>query len=226
MKLNTQQIAEIDETLVLKGLIYEDIKLEITDHIATEIENRLENNPSNFKDVFEDVFNKWEGLLTPTSNAAWLGIFILAPKAVVNKMVAYSKKQIVYVLSSTFVFGTLMGTITSLIQSENISLAVNLAIKGLFSLICLATMGIMFLIWKSKNKTTYGRLFLVRSWAVLVFFYQFNIGRRNSSILEISYFWKDNFLTYSIYGFGFFYCFYQVTMALEHFKIVKKYKLT
>jgi hypothetical protein len=150
----------------------------------------------------------------------------LAPKAVVNKMVAYSKKQIVYVLISTFVFGTLLATITSLIQNENISLAVNLAIKGLFSLICFATVSCMFLIWKSKNKTTYGRLFLVRSWAVLLLFYQFNFGRRNASILEINYFWKDNFLIYSVYGFGFFYCFYQVTMALEHFKTVKNYKLS
>ena len=38
MKLTNQQIALIDETLVLNGLIYDDIKLEIMDHIASEIE--------------------------------------------------------------------------------------------------------------------------------------------------------------------------------------------
>lgn len=225
MKLTAEQIQKIDKTLNDKGLIYEDIKLEVTDHIASEIENQLENNQSNFTEAFEDVFIKWERLLTPTRNAAWLGIFILAPKTVVDTMVSYSKKQILYILISTFIFGVLIATIISLTQKENISSALNFILTSLFFLICLFTIVCMFLIWKSKNKTTYGRLFLVRSWLAFLFFYQFNIGRKNSFILEINYFWKDNFLMYFVYGFGFFYCFYQVTMALEHFKTVKKYKL-
>jgi hypothetical protein len=226
MKLTNQQITKIDETLVLNGLIYDDIKLEVTDHIASEIENKLQNNQSNFKEVFDEVFDKWERLLTPTSNAGWLGIFILAPKAVVDKMVSYSKKQTVYILISTFIFGALIATFISLTQKENISSALNLVLTSLFFLICLFTIVCVFLIRKSKHKTTYGRLFLVRSWLAFLFFYQFNIGRKNSFLLEINYFWKDNFLMYFVYGFGFFYCFYQVTMALEHFKTVKKYKLS
>jgi hypothetical protein len=38
MKLTNQQIAFIDETLVLNSLTYDDIKLEVMDHIASEIE--------------------------------------------------------------------------------------------------------------------------------------------------------------------------------------------
>ncbi len=41
MKLTTEQITQIEETLVLNGLIYDDIKLEITDHIASEIEVKI-----------------------------------------------------------------------------------------------------------------------------------------------------------------------------------------
>ncbi len=37
-KLTAEQIAIIDETLVLKKLIYHDIKYEVVDHIASEIE--------------------------------------------------------------------------------------------------------------------------------------------------------------------------------------------
>jgi hypothetical protein len=40
MKTN-QQIALIDETLVLNGFTYDDIKLELVDHIATEIESKV-----------------------------------------------------------------------------------------------------------------------------------------------------------------------------------------
>ena len=38
MKLTTEQITQIDETLILNSLKYDDIKLEVTDHIASEIE--------------------------------------------------------------------------------------------------------------------------------------------------------------------------------------------
>lgn len=226
MKLTTEQIATIEETLVSKGLIYEDIKLEVTDHIASEIENKLQNNQSNFKEVFDEVLNKWERAIIPTSNATWLGIFILTPKAAIDKMVSYSKKQIINILISTFIFGSLIATIISLSQQENFSSVLNLVLTSLFFLICLVTIAFLIIIWKSKYKTTYGRLFLVRSYVIFLFFYHFNIGRRNSSVLETNYFWKDNFLLYFVYGLGFFYCFYQITMALEHFKTLKKYKLT
>ncbi len=41
MKLTTEQIAKIEETLVLNGVVYEDIKIELTDQIASEIENNI-----------------------------------------------------------------------------------------------------------------------------------------------------------------------------------------
>ena len=60
MKLTTQQIAQIEETLVLYGLVYEDIKLEVTDHIASEIEEKINNETSSFEDAFKEVFNTWK----------------------------------------------------------------------------------------------------------------------------------------------------------------------
>jgi hypothetical protein len=39
MKLTNQQITTIEQTLVLNGVVYDDIKLELLDHIATEIES-------------------------------------------------------------------------------------------------------------------------------------------------------------------------------------------
>lgn len=37
MKLSKVQIAKIEETLVLIGVVYEDIKFELIDHITSEI---------------------------------------------------------------------------------------------------------------------------------------------------------------------------------------------
>ncbi len=39
MQLTNQQIATIEQTLFSKGLVFDDIKLEVLDHIASEIED-------------------------------------------------------------------------------------------------------------------------------------------------------------------------------------------
>ena len=43
MKLTNRTNYQIEETLVLNGLIYDDIKLEVIDHIASEIEEEISN---------------------------------------------------------------------------------------------------------------------------------------------------------------------------------------
>ena len=42
MKLTTEQIAKIEETLVLNGVVYEDIKIELIDRIALALEQKKE----------------------------------------------------------------------------------------------------------------------------------------------------------------------------------------
>ncbi|WP_281261792.1 hypothetical protein [Flavobacterium faecale] len=44
MTLSKQQIEQIDAILVLNGLPFEDLKMELTDHIATEIEIEMDEN--------------------------------------------------------------------------------------------------------------------------------------------------------------------------------------
>jgi hypothetical protein len=44
MKLTNQQITTIEQTLVLNGVVYDDIKLELLDHIATEIESIIDES--------------------------------------------------------------------------------------------------------------------------------------------------------------------------------------
>jgi hypothetical protein len=46
MRLTNQQITTIEQTLVLNGVVYDDIKLELLlDHIATEIESIIDERP-------------------------------------------------------------------------------------------------------------------------------------------------------------------------------------
>jgi hypothetical protein len=56
MKLTNQQIETIEETLVLNGVVYDDIKLELVDHIATEIESEASIESKLFETVLKEVF--------------------------------------------------------------------------------------------------------------------------------------------------------------------------
>ena len=175
MKLTAQQIAQIEETLVLNGLVYQDVKLELLDHIASEIEERMSNEEISFDIVYKSVFEKWKSSLVITSSYAWVGAFFNAPRIVIDKLVAYSKRQIVIVLMAALACGLVMALVLSNIQLEQTINVVNLGLRGAYSLLVLTTMLSLFLIWKSKFKTTYGRLFLFRGWLTFLFIFQFNI---------------------------------------------------
>jgi hypothetical protein len=43
MQLTVEQISTINETLVLNGLVYDDVKMELLDHIASEIEQAMDD---------------------------------------------------------------------------------------------------------------------------------------------------------------------------------------
>lgn len=58
MNLSTEQISIIEDTLVFNGLKFEDLKLEITDHISSEIEVLIEKNTLSFEENLKSVFEK------------------------------------------------------------------------------------------------------------------------------------------------------------------------
>jgi hypothetical protein len=64
MKLTNQQITTIEETLVLNGVVYDDIKLELVDHIATENEVLMEGNSLSFEENVQMIFKRWDTIKT------------------------------------------------------------------------------------------------------------------------------------------------------------------
>jgi hypothetical protein len=225
MKLTTEQIAQIEETLVLNGLVYQDVKLELLDHIASEIEERLSSEEMSFDIVFKAVFEKWEQSLEISSSGNWLGAFFKAPRVVIEKLVTYSKMQVVFILMSALVFGFVLALIVSNIQSQQTFNSLNLGLKGAYLILVLATVLGLFLIWYSKIKTTYGRLFLYRGWLVLLFFFQFNINNEPLKHFDNNNSFLYNFISCLLIGFPFTYSFFQLLLTVKHYKIVKKLKL-
>jgi hypothetical protein len=95
MKLTNRQIGTIEETLVLNGVVYDDIKLELVDHIATEIEAEISSGEKPFEVVLKEVFEKWKPQLRPTSHKLLLGYGFLAPKIISDKFADDKKKELI-----------------------------------------------------------------------------------------------------------------------------------
>lgn len=225
MKLTTAQIEEIDETLVSKGLIYDDIKLEVTDHIASEIENQLENNQCIFTDAFEDVFSKWQSELKLTSN--WWSSGFVAPKIVIDKYALQVKKQFKFAAVYDLMFSLSMVTITNIYPQEIAYTVSKIVYVACYSLISLMLVYCWFVNWKLKSTTIFGKIF--RSTFFVSIWFLFNYLFNSGDHLYRHYF-RDSitsqFLQWFTHGFFMFMGVYLILLAFEHFKTVKKYKLS
>lgn len=225
MKLTNEQIAIIDQTLIDKGVVYEDIKLELIDHIATDIENQLESQESNFDAALSKDIIKWEKALEETSNI-WGNV--IGSRIVKEKFSKITKNQCKFSLLAAVIFSILMTTITRLKPEEYVYYNLHLVFYSVNSLICLINIIGMFFIWKLKIKTIYGRFFQVNLGFNVFNFYLIYSGLNKLNNLYSYYNYKSIFLYFFdcfIKGLYFFMAVYLVMIALEHFKIIKKYKL-
>ena len=226
MKLSKEQIQLINQTLISKGVVYEDVKLELIDHIASEIEREIDDNDSNFEEVFPIFLKKWEKLLKPTNNSFWLGIVLVGPKIVVDKWVSYSKRKYFFALIYGSFFSILLTTFFYVNHQDKVVSVVNDSIRLLFFLNALFTISGLFLILKSKIKTTFGQMFIRQSFFAFFGFFQIGLHPRENFYLydsDNSWFW--NFFGIFLILLIFMFSFLNFKMVLEHFKTVKKYKL-
>lgn len=227
MKLTADQIAIIEETLVLKGLIYEDIKLEITDHIASKIEATVNDNSISFEEAFKQAFENWNDQLRPSSSL-WVGLKYIAPKIAIEKFSLLSKRQYKFALLSAIVFSISMITITMLNTQEYVYNALKLIFSSAYILVCLTLISCLFYIWKLKSKTSCG-CFFQKNWGLLfIHFYQISTFFNEHTRLYRHYSRGNfirNLLEWFIAAFWFFMAVYLILIAIEHFKTVKKYKL-
>ncbi|OYX80801.1 MAG: hypothetical protein B7Y83_18035 [Flavobacteriales bacterium 32-34-25] len=131
MKLTNEQIAIIDQTLMDKGVVYEEIKLELLDHIVTDIE--LETEESNFDVAFSKAMLKWKRELEEINP---LGKFV-TPRIVKEKFSKITTNHYKFSLLAVVIFSVLMTTITRLKPEEYVYYNLHLFFYSVFSLICL-----------------------------------------------------------------------------------------
>lgn len=222
MKLTTQQITTIDETLVLNGLIYDDIKLEVTDHIASEIEVKMEESTISFDDALYEVLLNWKEQMKP-SYSFWTGSKNVAPRIVIQKMVFDTRKK--FYIGFLFVFTlTLLFTIVAKKHAnENLIEIGRNILRGIYLLEVLLILGSKYIIWKSKIFTSYKLLFNNVNFGMLLLLLFLAIGimplllqKDNIGILLASSFMASFYL---------FWPFYYAFLAYKHFQFESKMKV-
>ena len=220
MKLTTEQIAKIEETLVLNGVVYDDIKLELIDHIASEIENNVGKNNILFEEAFYQTFENWKQQLSPRSSI-WIGTKNVAPRIVIDKIILSSKKlflrALFFVIIATIVLTSLVRNFNNELAFENIRkmLRVVFILELLFVLVC------KFLIWKSKSVTSYGLIYKklnIFSLGLFLFFLGIDIMPLLPTKADLGINLASNFFA-SIY---FILPLFYIKIAFNHFQFERK----
>ncbi|PIE98901.1 MAG: hypothetical protein CR961_01450 [Polaribacter sp.] len=202
MELTTEQIQQIDNYLNNKGLNYIDIRTEVFDHIASDIEAQIDKGVS-----FEKALNlntkKWDNDLKSTSS--WIvGWEYSRPKIVINK----AKKEVLYlslfILFSAILFGFTIDIETSFMGNFYRSILLYFTI-----FITIANFIFYLIMRKNKVKTTYLFLFEKRVFFNIPFL-----------ILMATVIKKDSvFLFYSILAIGI--SLFGINLFRKHQKILK-----
>lgn len=158
MKLTTEQIEYIDNTLVLNGLEFEDIKLEVTDHIASEIEVLMEENTLSFEDNFHEVINKWKPQLRPTISF-WINNSKSTPSIVTNKCNKLLKSVFMYSIIWGLVTSIIVTIISKQVHNDDVIYILNSILKALSISLFIILIYARYRIWKSRYSSTYSYLF-------------------------------------------------------------------
>ena len=219
MKLTASQIAKIEETLALNQVIFEDIKLELTDHIASEIEVVLIEKECSFEEALVTVFEKWSPELKP-SRSFWTNL--LLPKFVLNKYEMESRNQNLITITGACLGTFLLISCTYKSTNQFVIESIKYFFQTLFALELSVVLYFKIRIKKSKKATFYSMLYQNQTTSILAFLILLTIG-----------IWSVRLGTESLYrqiitNFIVF-CYLLLPLlkfkfALRHFKIVQKLK--
>ncbi|MEO8253246.1 MAG: hypothetical protein ABI554_02580 [Flavobacterium sp.] len=224
MKLTNQQIEIIDQTLVLNGLIYEDIKLEITDHIASEIEVEMNEKKIPFEEALILVFENWSMQLKRTKYGFLLGRQYSGPKIIMDKTASYVKSRLLYILLGSIPLTGLSFLIIYGTHPEAMKIIFTNSVRIIYLLEVFFVVVSWILIVQSKAKTTYSYLFKKRS--LLVFVQPLFIG---IGLMPLTSLFKGSIamqltLIYTFIALALFFLL-DFSLVINHLKLVRKYKI-
>lgn len=222
MKLTNQQIEIIDRTLVLNGMVYDDVKLELIDHIATEIEVQMFEKPIPFDVALRAAFEHWSEQFH-LSTSFWVNTKKAVPRMLLDKWILESKKKLI----RGSIISILLAIFITILEKNlnNSNLLINLAtiLQLVFSIQLVAILAIKFFIWKSERKSFSGFLFQTQTrFAVLFMLFMFCF--RGMPLLISSPDFKINLASNFMAMFYMVVPIFFLQSAFKHFKFLQTFK--
>lgn len=156
MTLSNIQLRKINTFLEIKGVSFIDIKAELKDHLANQVQDKMINDNLSFESAFNNIRNEWEKELALTTSL-WIGLSMHLPKIILSKLIITLKQ----ILIKHLVLGVLFSLFLLHFTSDDI-LGVRESVLGLLAGV---SFGLYFLnaiyyyrIRRSNLRTTYGKL--------------------------------------------------------------------
>lgn len=221
MKITNQQLTIIEETLILNGVVYDDIKLELIDHIASEIEAETINDSKSFEIILKEVLEKWKPELQPSFSGL---IGFTNPRIMTVKCHKIVKRQ----LFTVIIFSSLITlALMVFVRNSNYGLVLTNLQGALRSFVlvefCLVILA-WGLLWKSKHQTTYSYLMKKKSFGLIIFLFMIGIGgfpvRLNHPDAKIAFVSVFFAITYVLIT-GIY-----LQLAYKHFQFEKKLSIS
>ena len=167
MKLSPSQLECINQTLIKKGVKFDDLKMEVLDHIASQIEYEMKTNEKTFPDAYNQVFDNWREEFKLTRD--FFSIKSTYPKLVQSKL----KKQFQREFTMAVVTSTLLVISFQLVDNTQEKLEfIRLIKEVMFYSFCITAAVALFIkLWNLKSKTTstYKHLFDSRFSLLIIF---------------------------------------------------------
>lgn len=224
MKLTNQQIEIIDQTLVLNGMVYDDVKLELIDHIATDIENQLENQKTDFEVALKKSFENWSDQLQ-LANSFWVNTKKAVPRMLLDKWILEAKKKLIKGSVIAIVLAVLITIIEKILDNEILIINARTIFRVIFSIELVAILVLKFFIWKSNRKSFSGFLFQTQTrFAVLFMMLLFCL--KGMPLLSLNADLKINLASNFMAMFYMVLPLFFLQFAFKHFQFIQKFKIS
>jgi hypothetical protein len=216
MKLTTEQIEAINQTLISTGIKFDDLKMEVLDHIALQIECEMKTNQTTFLQAFNQVFNQWKTDLKSTR--AFLSLTTYYPKLARSKFGNQIKLEIVIAIA----ISSLLIISFQLVSDSNAKVDFILWIKKIFFYTYIVTivsaLVLKFLNKKSNISSTYKHTFDVRFpviivWLSIAFNDKIPQGIVSQNIMVL------------LIGFCFVFLLNTIYLGFKHYQFQKKFSI-
>tara|TARA_B110000261_G_scaffold93880_1_gene106486 strand:+ start:158 stop:826 length:669 start_codon:yes stop_codon:yes gene_type:complete len=215
IELTKEQLQRVAHYLNVKDIIYIDLRMEVFDHIVSDIEVKMGAEKLDFEPTFYNATVKWNKHLIKESSF-YFGLTYSLPKIVLEKAKKVFKKWYFFSLLLYFIPYILLDNV-NIIFSENEIKELNVFLQTLTVCTLIAFFCLLIVKFKEKNKTTYSFILKTLSWNFIIGFF----------VLFLNYFNKEgdlqkypiSFLSIFIFTTYSYFYFYK-----KHLEAVKKHK--